>query len=512
MRVLIQIDDEVVKTQVERLILANGHVLSNRDAKDLDAIVLGDVFQQRSGRQRAVALRAQAAFFECPIVAVVMDAKIPAALCWLRVGVVDVVGAQTFDVGAFEKLIAECQSSRIHTSLLRQRFLSYARRHELHGTLLGYPDTPFEAELRFDHGALTQSRFMTFSGNAALDATLELDDAPAVWVAGDRVEPPTKADLIGQSRVLVVEDDDALRTLTVKRLEAAGYQVQFATDGRQGLNMALADSFDAAVIDLNLPTLDGWGILRHMKEDLAARETAVMVVSAHSDFVDTLKAAKAGARAYLHKSGRAKDLLQSVELLVQPRQLMRATLAKKLSFEVETRLVGVVWLFKALAEFDAVGRLNLEDELGRYEVIVARGQLIAATAQVGSMRYEGDIALEAMITARAKGTFTAVPTKSEESKPWIFDVIDRVCRALSAGVKLRMEQSVQQLDKLSVNSELAQLYGQMASVQDLRILESAMQNAPSVEALATQLSIPVHEIEATLAELLRRGVFSHGAS
>jgi CheY-like chemotaxis protein len=505
---LVLCDDEKLRTTIEAVLSASGWNPLQSPTLSLGLIILAERGGALSGRQQAVSFRSQAAFFQTPMVAVTTDESFPSALRWLRVGAVDILSETSLTTGALTELLRECDESQIHTAPARQRVLAYARRRQLAGTLLSYPDTPFEAELRFDAGELTRARFTSYTGNAALDAVIGMDEGPFRWTPGAELAVLPKFESRNRSRILVVEDDAALCALTVKRLEGAGYAVTQTSDGKTGLQLALTQSFDVAVLDLNLPTLDGWGLLRHMRESISARETAVMLVSAHNSFVDTLKAARAGARAYLHKSGRAKELLQSVELLVQPRHVTRAALLKRLPIKIETRSLGPVWLLRTLGELDCMGRLELEDEIGRYEVTVGQGQLMDISAQVGSMRYQGDVALEALISARASGHFVSFHVKYDEKKPWIFDVLDRVCKNLTDNVRAKLNDNALKLSELTVNGELAQLYGQIASVQELRILEAAMQTPSSVEVLSEQLSIPASDVEATLAELLRRGVFS----
>jgi CheY-like chemotaxis protein len=134
------------------------------------------------------------------------------------------------------------------------------------------------------------------------------------------------------------------------------------------------------VVDLNLPRLDGCGLLRRLRDDVVARESAVLVLSAQQDDVDTLKTARVGARAYLKKSGRTKDLLSAVALLAAPRARAWASLEQRQQTQVELRSVGAVWLLRALAELDCAGRLEAEDTLGRYELTTADGLFLQATA------------------------------------------------------------------------------------------------------------------------------------
>jgi CheY-like chemotaxis protein len=308
--------------------------------------------------------------------------------------------------------------------------------------------------------------------------------------------------------VLVVEDEPGVQELLTKRLRHAGYRVDVAGDGAQGLQRALANPYDVVVLDLGLPRIDGWGLLRQLREDVVARESAVVVLSAHDEEVDTLKAARAGARAYLKKSGRAQDLLSAAALLAAPRAAAYASLEQGLDTPVELRALGPVWLLRTLAELDCAGRLELEDALGRYEVTVAHGQWVSAVAQTGSLRVTGPVALEAVVTSRASGRFAFAELHAPERAPWLYDVVDQVCDGLRRHHARVFADALTDPARLNFNEELAQLFARLATPGELAVLEALRGSPPNFEALTAEVGRGAEEVGAALAELLRRGVLS----
>ena len=66
-------------------------------------------------------------------------------------------------------------------------------------------------------------------------------------------------------RVLIVEDDETIASFVVKGLREAGFAADHARDGQEGLDLALAQPYDAAVVDLMLPGLDGLGLIRTLR-------------------------------------------------------------------------------------------------------------------------------------------------------------------------------------------------------------------------------------------------------
>lgn len=100
-------------------------------------------------------------------------------------------------------------------------------------------------------------------------------------------------------RVLVVEDEPQLRDELVTLLRHAGYAVDEAADGREAERLGLTEPYDAVVLDLGLPEIDGVSVLRRWRE--AERTMPVLVLTARSRWSDKLAGFNAGADDYLTK-------------------------------------------------------------------------------------------------------------------------------------------------------------------------------------------------------------------
>ncbi|WP_159839023.1 response regulator transcription factor [Burkholderia sp. 8Y] len=101
-------------------------------------------------------------------------------------------------------------------------------------------------------------------------------------------------------KVLIVEDDSSITANLYDYLEASGYQIDVASNGYVGLEMALADSWDAILLDLSLPGLDGLTLCRRLREE-AARDTPVLMLTARDALDDKLAGFVHGADDYLVK-------------------------------------------------------------------------------------------------------------------------------------------------------------------------------------------------------------------
>lgn len=472
-------------------------------------IVVAELLAATTGREIVLKLRSQGAYFDIPIVGLLREPTVPQSLLWLRSGATDLWKCDG-DYSATDRVTAlldELNESRVHVGAMKPRLLAFARRHELTGTIVVYPDTPFEGRLRFDVGSLATANLSGREGDGALDELLSIDDAPAKWLAGDEITGRHK--IPGgayRPRVLVVEDDDALRGLLIKQLAPFG-EIDDAADGIEGLLKATQSAWDVIVADLNLPGLDGWGLLRQLRQHVRARESAVLVLSAHDELRETLKAARAGARAYLKKTGRAKPLLDTLELLLAPRQHAWASLAHKDVTPIDLRLLGPMWVLRTIAELDLVGTLVITEPLGRFEVQVAHGQLVQASAQTGSLRLEGAMALESFLSSTGEGHFTPGPLAAVSGQaPWLYDTADGAGKALETWLSARMRDAVSQPSRLYLHPELSLLFARVASERDLKVLAALRQQLRTVDELSAAVGLPYDDIELALSELLRRGV------
>ena len=312
-------------------------------------------------------------------------------------------------------------------------------------------------------GVVVQALMFGLAPAEVLEQVVGARETELKWVAQPRAEVGAK--------VLHVEDDEALRALVAKRFQGAGYQVSLASDGVEALAAIDDTVFDLLVLDLHMPRLDGWSVLRTLQGHLRHRELPVILLSAHDGDVDALKAARAGARAYLKKSGHARDLLAWAELLTRPRRELERKLSSGEPCSVEAASVGVCWLLSTLGEAHRTGVLELEDQLGRYELRVRGGEVEGVAAQQGSLRSMGSMAFDALVGSRGAGVFT--PQQPGRQGPPADAV--RLSTMLSESSHRRTERSRQALrelaarpERLVVNDELSSLFGRSASVDGNR--------------------------------------------
>jgi two-component system OmpR family response regulator len=143
-------------------------------------------------------------------------------------------------------------------------------------------------------------------------------------------------------RVLVIEDDSKIASFVVNGLKQNGFAVDHAADGEKGLALASTVTYDAAVLDIMLPKLDGLSLLRQLRQNQI--HTPVLILSAKASVEDRVKGLQAGGDDYLTKPFAFSELLARVQALIrrathtaEPTKLSAAELAMDLLTREVTR-------------------------------------------------------------------------------------------------------------------------------------------------------------------------------
>jgi len=116
-------------------------------------------------------------------------------------------------------------------------------------------------------------------------------------------------------RILLVEDDLKIASFIVKGLKAAGFAMDHATDGEDGLHMAMTEPYDTAIIDIMLPKLDGLALIERIRKERI--NTPVIILSARASIDDRVKGFERGCDDYLTKPFSFSELLARVQALIR---------------------------------------------------------------------------------------------------------------------------------------------------------------------------------------------------
>jgi two-component system OmpR family response regulator len=116
-------------------------------------------------------------------------------------------------------------------------------------------------------------------------------------------------------RILVVEDDQKIAAFVVNGLKQSGYAVDHAAEGEDGLARALTISYDAAVVDLMLPKLDGLSLIGQLRS--SGTTVPVLILSAKASVDDRVRGLQAGGDDYLTKPFAFSELLARLQALIR---------------------------------------------------------------------------------------------------------------------------------------------------------------------------------------------------
>ena len=117
--------------------------------------------------------------------------------------------------------------------------------------------------------------------------------------------------------VLIVEDNELNRDMLSRRLQKRGYDVLLAIDGEDGFDVARTHTPDLILMDMSLPTVDGWEATRRLKGDDHLRHIPVIALTAHAMANDRAKALEAGCDDYDTKPIELSRLLAKIEALLR---------------------------------------------------------------------------------------------------------------------------------------------------------------------------------------------------
>jgi two-component system, cell cycle response regulator DivK len=118
------------------------------------------------------------------------------------------------------------------------------------------------------------------------------------------------------TKVLLVEDNEMNRDMLSRRLIRRGFEVIFAVDGQQGVDLARSERPDIILMDMSLPVLDGWEATRRVKADNVTRSVPVIGLTAHAMSGDREKALEVGCDDYDTKPVELDRLIGKIERLL----------------------------------------------------------------------------------------------------------------------------------------------------------------------------------------------------
>ncbi len=112
--------------------------------------------------------------------------------------------------------------------------------------------------------------------------------------------------------VLTVDDSRTMREMLLMALQDAGYYVLQAEDGMHGLEVLKGQAADVIITDINMPRLDGFGFIEHVRRDSAHRAVPILVLTTESDAEKKSRARSAGASGWIVKPFHPVKLVDAI--------------------------------------------------------------------------------------------------------------------------------------------------------------------------------------------------------
>jgi two-component system response regulator HydG len=222
-----------------------------------------------------------------------------------------------------------------------------------------------------------------------------------------------------KAKVLIVDDDAALRMALKDRFEYWGCEVSVAADGREALAAAAQRAFDLILLDLSMPVMDGFAVLNKLRAE--GHPADIVVLSAHGSVDKVVRALKEGAADFLTKPADFDLLEQVVEKAVERRKVRLSlnALAERSGVQV---LAAAPAMQEVLATADRVAAADttviISGESGSGKQVVAEYIHARSPRRDGPFVYVNCVAIsndliESTLFGHEKGAFTGAQTRKQ---------------------------------------------------------------------------------------------------
>ena len=334
---------------------------------------------------------------------------------------------------------------------------------------------------------------------------------PAAFIEAVPAAAPVNDPEAARTPILFVDDDPAVVTMLSGYFSKKGYPVATASDGVEAMHLLTTRSFEMVIADLNMPRLDGWGLLRMVREDLRSHETPIALFSAQDNYRESLRLLHAGAQAYFPKTLRLSALEVQVRELCDPRRRFLRLLPTDGGIQFNFGSLGPQWTLRALTVSGYSGQLDARDSWAHWRLWFEGGRLVQCTSMLGTTSLSGDRALAGFLTSKqaegslSRGTpafdegFAGHPTASTLTRlvPWLNEEQKRAAEGQLARAKA-----------LQVNEDLYRLFITVGPLEWQPMVRMLCEQKLTPAEVMNRLQVTPMQVAAVVRELLRRGVAS----
>ena len=324
-------------------------------------------------------------------------------------------------------------------------------------------------------------------------------------------QPAVIDPLAATTPILFVDDEEAVVQMLAAYFSKKGHPVDTASDGVEAMAKLVARPFEVVIVDLNMPRLDGWGLLRLIREDVRTREVPVALFSAQDNYREALRLLQAGAQAYFPKSLRLSALDVQVKELMEPRRRFVRLVNSDAGLAYDLGALGPQWVLRALARESFTGQLDARDAWASWRLWFDAGRLVQASARVGPNTLTGDRALASfLMSRRAEGTLARGGTAPDEgfARHSTESTLARLVPWLNDEQQKAREGELAKAKALNVHEELYRLYVTVGPPAWLPIARLLCELKLTPADVMARLQVTPMEVAAVVKDLLSRGVVS----
>lgn len=327
-----------------------------------------------------------------------------------------------------------------------------------------------------------------------------------VGTAQTSAPAPVEVALEGR-RILVADDDAAVRWFFQGLLEDAGAEVLEAPDGRAALEIARRTSPDLVITDILMPRLDGLSLSRELSRDPLLADTPVIFLSWKEDFLQRMRELRAGASAYLRKEEGASVILDRVREALRPRARFEARLREPGEVRGRVEGLGVMSIVRSVGRLRRDATVSVRDVYNLFEVEVRGGRIagVLRTATDGSFA-RGEAALGPLLGVTA-GRFAVKPPASHDKptlSPIASEQIERAAARLGALVDAVSGRRIATADAVVLDAEVVASLLRISPPPIVDVVER-LRLDPSARRWLASGDIEPEVLESALVELARRG-------
>jgi signal transduction histidine kinase len=251
-------------------------------------------------------------------------------------------------------------------------------------------------------------------------------------------------------RILVVEDDSSVRQMIVEALLTRGWQPIEAIDGEEGLSRAVDELPDIILCDIQMPKLDGYGVLKAVRQNSGLATVPFLFLTGHGDKPMMRQAMEQGADDFIVKPFTISELLAAVEARFQKQEILAKTVEKRLDalrdslrFALPHELVTPLNTILGFASLLVEGASGNSEQVREYAIhIKDAGERLRALIEKFLVYAQVELALND--SAQREAFTTRPPGPTEDT---VLTVAERVAgeNARSADLKLEIQPAAHRI-------------------------------------------------------------------